>query len=403
MAWAHRYATTDAPGGGSGTLGDPWTVSEAFTNACANNYVWIKDNGDHLLSSGLTVGNSGVTSNNSQIVFKGYKNTINTSTLTSDMDFGQEFYGGALDAYRSYRGGVKDNSSADWVVIDANNGAFDIVTITDKDNIAFYNLAFVNNSEAAGLNGIELISNPANIHFQNCVFFDVREHIAGVPFGLFLIDCYFGDTSISTGIGAPFYGGKTYNCVIDGSGRTYGATQYQGTYEHTIFVNGNYGLLSTVAQGVINCIFYNQTIAALIVSGASAPDHIYGYNNIFFLADGVNDYAVTMTTTGGTVSFMDNCCAWSKTGPINVIGYHQKNSEEVDFGQNRHWVLEDPQFKDPSNLDFTPLNNKLYNSGFKGFNNFPSHIGAHFPNYTYPGGMLNTNVIPLAGPFPNKS
>lgn len=37
MAWTHKYVSSQASGGGNGSVGDPWTLSEAFAERTFGN------------------------------------------------------------------------------------------------------------------------------------------------------------------------------------------------------------------------------------------------------------------------------------------------------------------------------------------------------------------------------
>ena len=73
MAFAERYVTQGAGGGGAGTSGDPWTLSEGFANAVAGDRVNIQSDAGYS-SGALSVSNVG--SLTQLIVFRGYNSSI---------------------------------------------------------------------------------------------------------------------------------------------------------------------------------------------------------------------------------------------------------------------------------------------------------------------------------------
>lgn len=73
MALTERYVTASAAGGGDGSSGNPWTLTEARTNATAADRVNVKA-GTYTRSAADTFANSGSTT--SPCIFRGYNSTI---------------------------------------------------------------------------------------------------------------------------------------------------------------------------------------------------------------------------------------------------------------------------------------------------------------------------------------
>lgn len=74
MAITERYVSALAGGDGDGSVGSPWTLAEAFTNAVAGDRVNVKADGTYSISATLTAASSGSTTQ--PIIMRGYKTAI---------------------------------------------------------------------------------------------------------------------------------------------------------------------------------------------------------------------------------------------------------------------------------------------------------------------------------------
>lgn len=73
MAYTEKYVTSAAGGGGDGSLGNPWTLTEAFANAVAGDRVNIQSDAGYNIAGG-TISNAGTVT--SYVCFRGYNSII---------------------------------------------------------------------------------------------------------------------------------------------------------------------------------------------------------------------------------------------------------------------------------------------------------------------------------------
>ncbi|MHC4635966.1 MAG: metallophosphoesterase [Planctomycetota bacterium] len=356
-ALSNKYVATDGSAAwddanGSGDNTTFCSLATAMANAAAGDVVWIKNGtaagavAAYDLSAGpLDVNNSGGLADNKKIKFIGYDTTVDTSSELSDMDYGQEFYGGAYGAYAGL-------STARWANFDGGDLANDLVTLSDKDNIEFRNIEFHNTSGNHN-NGIQFFTSPRNDSFTNCKFHDLYQVFGGNVMGVLLEDCYIGALRADQPITDFCTGGFSIGCVWDGAirgpGNKTACTFRYGTVQNSLLVNGEYSYFCGPWAGVlVSCTLYNASVAAVGLDSIAAS--IHGHNNILMPAHGASGYAVYMNGAGGSIKLSHNCL-YAVDGPLAV------GQEVYSIKADSDFTLDDslsanPQFVDPNNYDF---------------------------------------------------
>ena len=79
MAITERYVTSGAAGGGDGSVGNPWTLTEAFANMVAGDRINVKADATYTRTASDTVTPDGTAT--SPIIIRGYTTTIGDATL----------------------------------------------------------------------------------------------------------------------------------------------------------------------------------------------------------------------------------------------------------------------------------------------------------------------------------
>ena len=395
------YVTTDALGGDDGSTEvqvgggvGPWTIAEAFATAAAGDTVWIK-NGTSAgaeASYTLTVGQgvvaaSGSVANNTTISFKGYKTTI------GDMDYGGAYYGGALAA-------LLETSGPKWTILSGLNGAFNLITIDNKDNIHFSNIRFTNVSQT-DKTLIRPLNNSLGLRFQNCRFDDAQTMLSGPNGDTLFLDCYVDDDFTGSAntvfINVTSYNVRFVGCVIKLAGTTgiFGYPGEDSLFDHCIILNGHSLTLgiSTVGLTVSNCTLYGQDAACLnVIHGASS---LVEYNNLL-VPKAAADYAVLVSNNAGTVIYSDYSCYWTIAGTAHATPWYDVTNSASIAGSNV--LIQDPKFVDAANNDFRLcFDSPCHNAGMPGVDRSRSFTTIGAMGFKVPTQLYRYRRVGLTG------
>jgi len=385
MAFTFKFANLDgALGAEDGSSeANAWSLTQALLNAAGQHWVWVKAGSGYTITGGaLTVSGSGTLDNNAHIVFKAYKTTYNNTTLVSDMDSGQPYYGGALDAYKMLNGlsAYMENPNAEWGDIDCDGRAQDILYADNKDNIHFFNFRFHNTSRGTGCDILSVNNTPQGWTFGNCIF-DDADHAMNDTLGQSLfIDCCFTDF-----VGENLYLGGGYlmgleRCVLKIASGQWGVkvSAQDALINGCLFVNGLGGIsLQGVKRiNITSNTFYMQTQESILVNSSASVASVH--NNIAYLA-AADDNFVECLASFGSLGFCDYNCVWSAEG-IVATPFNLNNAPAFP---NSVLIEQDPQFVDAANGDFRPRNPAVLRGGMPDPKGDATQIGAVLQKYQF--------------------
>jgi len=373
--WIDIDLAYQAPGNGEPTC-DVWvggafdTLQNAADNTDAGNgyNVKIYDNKPETLTAAIDFDTTGgSTANNSHKIVEGFH------TQPGDMNYGETYYQGPLDCLIN---GVNTNKC---VTLDADGGAYDIVTIS-VSGIFLKNLYFFNTDKASGNNCVHFTDNPYNIGFINCKFDTAYGVMSGVAYGFEMRGCYIGnDFAYFYHFHTPYLStAHITHCVINSEGRTAIYIRYPVIFEHCLFWKSVNGVRLYDQYIFNNCIFYGQTASCIQLVGDKAT--VRGRNNIFMPAAAA-DYVVYASNATGAVcdEALRKSCVWTIAG-AKVTNHISVNSITRQLSDV---IEEDPQFVDAANGDFRPRNPAVLRGGKPDISGNPTQMGAILQKYQF--------------------
>lgn len=251
-----------------------------------------------------------------------------------DMDEGGAYYQSNYDAY------INGVDSDKCVELYGNGGGLHILNWS-VDNIVFQNFYF---NSVDSTHYLIYMDSADYERLENCKFNDGKRAIYTVnaTLGLTLISCLF--TNISDFVVYNPFRGRLIDCITVIAAGQYGFRLPDGCHvDGCVFINGAYGIQGRGdGISVINCVFYNQTVAG--ISMELTDSVLTEYNNIYVPAT-VSAYGVY--SQSGSIVYSDYSCAYC------IAASSPLNSGHAWPVKGSHSIEQDPLFTDPDNGDFS--------------------------------------------------
>jgi hypothetical protein len=361
---ANKFVSSTGPKGtGDGSSEqNAWSLANALSNAAADDYVWIKNDG--VYAGTFTVNCSGSYTANTHIFFIGYNDINNCDLINhiSDMDYGGSFWGGPLNP----------NAVNCWVNIDGQGAAGNIVYQYAKHNIHWRNTHFHNTNGLSGSNAYECRSS-RNTTWTKCKF-------TNAYYGLYpeqlcqniLADyCYFENDIRGCHFGTGYHS-AIRNCVMVIPAGNVGLIMYDTLCENSIFIGGSYAIGAQYNRNTVrNCILYNQTSYCAAYGHSTYVSGLIEFNNIY--SPLTKNLPAIYKEAAGSIAYGGHSCAYS-------IADDSLLDTPYD-GENA--INANPMLVDPDNMDFRPTNPAVLRGGRGGIDNNPAQIGAIFQKYQF--------------------
>ena len=269
-----------------------------------------------------------------------FKKILGFNTVPGDMDRGGAFYESPFD--------MLDNGTIDatkTVLIDANDGAYEVLNIAE-DNMIFENLHLTNNNEITA--AILFTGFPQNIRFTNCRFSHVL--IVSVTIADYVVfDSCFTKDFLGNGYSCRGHSNLLLNCVSIMAAGTNWCTvvSIRGTTAIGCVAIGGEKGIRCIGHNItaINNTFYNQTVSGVSLEGATMG---VVHNNIFMLFPGAIGFVVV---AAGSFVYNDYNCFIESDGTPLTVGVHITGGSTAPV-MGPHSIEADPMFVNAANNNF---------------------------------------------------
>jgi len=325
------------------------TLQHAVDNTDASDYdVSILTNKDETPGATVSITSAGSVTKNTKLHIIGYNTNppSDAAMLQGDMDYGGAYYQSPID---SYNDGI---SATGFVKLDADGGAYPVITIDGADNVVLRNL-YLYNTEANSSpeDAIYPPNTPEGLTVINCRFDSVYQVLTTGGAARF-IGCANGDDCAVLLLNLAT-GSSSIDCVWQTPSSTASGTVgiqngVVGTFIGNIIIGGVYGIRAAGIALVKNNVFYNQSTAGVWVGNAAGI--VTAYNNIMVIqADG---HGILVGANGGTIAYNDyNCIVDVNGDPLDdPVKNDYSGGMEPIIGS--HSIKVDPKFINAAGSDF---------------------------------------------------
>lgn len=306
------------------------------------------------------------------------KKIVGFNTTPGDMDKGSSYYQGPLDAY------INGIDTSKCVTYDAQGNAIDVFAIDGRDNIEFRNIYFYNTDGLSGNNGVGFSNTPIGTKFVNCKFAALYRGVDDTAEVVLLQDCYSHSDIAHYFANLKGNGHTVIDCIINIGAGAAGIRIWNigALIIGNMFIGGEEGIRLITEGGAVVChnTFYNQTLWCIRL-GSLTIATLIEYNNIFMPA-AVDDYAVYIVDSQGTVLYSNYSWAYCAAGNFTVDPWYDDTNDKSFMGPNSTKDT-DPQLVDAVNGDLRPLNPDVLRGGRPDIAGNPGQIGMVIQKYQF--------------------
>ena len=368
-------------GGALNTLVDLLTDSEHGFDATNYHRRAFFSQTSEDLGGNLTIpGSAAGADRNVLMIITGYKPDGTANPLFNCCPNGQ-YYGGAVNAFLSKKDKTLWNTDSFWPILTQSGAGMFII---GDNGIVVENMRIQGDTDPAVYYSVASLS----YLFRNCwIESDDASYIFQAntwAYAARIEDCLIcrksntGSTTYGLYMGTC-YGGGVYDSIVAGDQIPNPVYCGFGTFQNNLIYGGYYALLrSCVIQ---NNIFYNQTTYSM--QQFSSVSYSYICNNIFMPALGSSDKIIYQSNSADSIVYaFNNNIIYAVDGNPVTDWYQNAQTNGVEFDDydyyDNQWDV-DPQFVDPTNMDFRlKPGSPALNKGRRGIMNGYNTIG---PNY----------------------
>jgi len=300
-------------------------IQVALDAVQAGDTVWIKADQDYVMNGTDQQAAQFDVDTSDNVAIRGYYSTV------GDQDYGGTYY---------------KHSNNGWVVINANNGAFNVFGAGDKNRLRWLNLKTINVNTAYIVYNLIPTAEQQGYLLQNCVITGGKFAVYAVNLANPIIrDCTFTGTYTTIPTFGAIY--LTTSCVR-------GAIIQDCNFSHGNTVRSIFCLnsgMNVIEHNIFNITGTVTTVTEIAVAG-------FLVNNVIYKASGGNITNGIKIPSGGYSTVIYNNiivgCTTSinDTAPANFGGWNCFYNNGSNWTLREGDIVADPQFMNAANGDF---------------------------------------------------